>query len=81
MNSQVNVNIQKNEMQNFENLKFEGEFSSEYNKKIKNEEKKAIIENVKEKIIKRSNKPKNIIRNYGIKDDNDPSAIKKLYDN
>ena len=43
------------------------------------DEKRAIIDNVKEKILKRSSKPKSIIRNYGIKDDKDPSAIKKLY--
>ena len=49
-------------------------------KNLKNDDKKALIENVKEKIIKRSAKPKSIIRNYGIKDDNDPNAMRKVYD-
>jgi hypothetical protein len=66
-----------------ETIKFEPEFLGETNslKKGKTEEKKALIENVKEKILKRSAKPKSIVRNYGIRDDNDPNAIKKVYDN
>jgi hypothetical protein len=63
-------------------MKFEPEFVLEaVNKQLKNEDKKALIDNVKEKIIKRSAKPKSIVRNYGIKDDNDPNALRKVYDN
>ena len=62
-------------------VKFDPEFQDDMGnfKQAKNEEKKALIDNVKEKILKRT-KPKSIVRNYGIRDDNDPNAIKKLYD-
>ena len=73
-------NLRKPEKKNIEELekpiKFEAEILPEWDG---NNRKDNIINDVKNRIIKRSSKPKSVVRNYGISDDNDPNAIKQVY--
>lgn len=74
--------------QPLESVRFDPEFvPQEEESNPRNKEKgsnvmeRRLIDNVKERILKKSAKPKSKVRNYGIRDDTDPNAIKVVYDN